>query len=283
MLRQRVVTALLLLAVLLPAVFYPMPQVFGWVSMVLIVAGAWEWARLNLLGTGQALATGGVCAVACCLWMVRVPDMSAASGIWLVLAAVWVLGGSWLLLRGAPHWVALPKAFRWLIGLTCLFGAWLAVVQARVIGINFLFSVMTLVWMADIGAYFAGRAFGGKFFSRKLAPTISPGKTWEGVLGGLVAVFVCAGLWMQVEHLMQPDSSSIYALVWQRGWWMAALSLLWLAAWSVVGDLVESLIKRSVGVKDSSQLLPGHGGVLDRLDALLPVLPMALMLRSFVV
>ena len=283
MLRQRVITALLLLAVLLPAVFYPNPQVFGWVSIVLIAAGAWEWARLNVFRSGQALATGCLCAAACSWWMMSAEGVIPLARLWLFFTLVWVLGGGWLLLRGAAHWLVLPRGARWVVGVVCLCGAWLAVVQARAIGINFLFSVMALVWMADIGAYFSGRALGGKVFSRKLAPTISPGKTWEGVLGGLVAVILCAALWVLAERHIQPESSSIYTLLWRGGWWMGLLAVVWLTAWSVVGDLVESLIKRSAGVKDSSQLLPGHGGVLDRLDALLPVLPMALMLRSIVV
>jgi phosphatidate cytidylyltransferase len=162
----------------------------------------------------------------------------------------------------------------------CLCAAWLAVTQARAIGINFLFSVMVLVWVADIGAYFSGRALGGKLFARKLAPTISPGKTWEGVFGGLLGVALCALLWIQVEQYVVLDSVSIYSKLRQQGWLVMAIAIVWLVAWSVVGDLVESLIKRSAGVKDSSNLLPGHGGVLDRLDALLPVLPMAMMLQS---
>lgn len=168
----------------------------------------------------------------------------------------------------------------WLVGVACLCAAWLAVTQARVIGINFLFSVMVLVWVADIGAYFSGRLLGGKLFTRKLAPSISPGKTWEGVLGGLLGVALCALFWMQVEQRVVLDSVSIYGKLWQHGGWVTAIAIVWLTAWSVVGDLVESLIKRSAGVKDSSNLLPGHGGVLDRLDALLPVLPMAMMLQS---
>ena len=168
---------------------------------------------------------------------------------------------------------------RWVLGVACLCAAWLAVTQARVIGINFLFSVLVLVWAADIGAYFAGRGLGGKFFARKLAPSISPGKTWEGVLGGLVAVVAVGCLWIQADRHWVLDSVSLYSRLWQQGVWFALLALLWLTAWSVVGDLLESLIKRSAGVKDSSGLLPGHGGVLDRLDALLPVLPMAMMLQ----
>jgi len=280
MLRQRVITAVLLLAVLLPAVFYPQPVAFAAVATLLIAAGGWEWARLNQFGSAGAWATGAVCGVVCAASLYCSAGLVRAGGLWLAVTAVWILGGSWLLARGAAAWVSVPKAVRWLVGVSCLCAAWLAVTQARVIGINFLFSVMVLVWVADIGAYFSGRMLGGKLFARKLAPSISPGKTWEGVLGGLLGVALCAILWMQLEQRVVLDSVSIYSALWRHGGLVMAIAIVWLAAWSVVGDLVESLIKRSASVKDSSNLLPGHGGVLDRLDALLPVLPMAMMLQS---
>lgn len=280
MLWQRVVTALLLLAVLLPAVFYPAPWVFALVATVLIAAGGWEWARLNQIGGTGAWATGAVCAAVCLLSQTGLLAPLQGGALWLLVAAIWVLGGSWMLLRGVGYWGQVPKVLRWVLGVACLCAAWLAVTQARVIGINYLFSVLVLVWAADIGAYFAGRGLGGKLFARKLAPSISPGKTWEGVLGGLVAVFVVGFLWMQADQHWTLDSVSLYSRLWQQGVGLMVLALVWLAAWSVVGDLLESLIKRSAGVKDSSGLLPGHGGVLDRLDALLPVLPMAMMLQT---
>lgn len=279
MLWQRVITAVLLLAVLLPAVFYPAPWVFALVATVLIAAGGWEWARLNQIGGAGAWATGAICAVVCLLSLAGLTAPVQGGALWLLVAAIWVLGGSWMLLRGVTYWVRVPKALRWVLGVACLCAAWLAVTQARVIGINFLFSVLVLVWAADIGAYFAGRGLGGKLFVRKLAPSISPGKTWEGVLGGLMAVFVVGFLWTLADQRWALDSLSLYSRLWQRGAALMVLALVWLAAWSVVGDLLESLIKRSAGVKDSSGLLPGHGGVLDRLDALLPVLPMAMMLQ----
>ncbi|WP_294767302.1 phosphatidate cytidylyltransferase [uncultured Rhodoferax sp.] len=280
MLWQRVVTAVLLLAVLLPAVFYPAPWIFACVAVVLIAAGGWEWARLNQIGNAGAWGTGAACALFCLLSLAGWTSLLQGAGLWPLVTAIWVLGGGWMLLRGVGRWAQVPQMLRWVLGVACLCAAWLAVTQARVIGINFLFSVLVLVWAADIGAYFAGRGLGGKFFARKLAPSISPGKTWEGVLGGLVAVVAVGCLWIQADRHWVLDSVSLYSRLWQQGVWFALLALLWLTAWSVVGDLLESLIKRSAGVKDSSGLLPGHGGVLDRLDALLPVLPMAMMLQS---
>jgi phosphatidate cytidylyltransferase len=159
-----------------------------------------------------------------------------------------------------------------------LWVAWLAVAQARFIGADFLLSVLLLVWVADIGAYFAGRKFGGRFSRNKLAASISPGKSWEGVWGGMVGVVLMAWVWVTV----QPDGQTVFhRLLAQHGGWILVLALVFLVAMSVVGDLVESLVKRSAGAKDSSGLLPGHGGVLDRVDALLPAVPLAMMLVSF--
>ena len=156
--------------------------------------------------------------------------------------------------------------------------------QARILGINFLLSVLTLVWMADVAAYFAGRAWGGRWIGRKLAAQISPGKSWEGAIGGAFGVLMLGLVWSAVESGMQlplAERSLQGQLLAQHGLWTMLLALLFLSAMSVVGDLLESLLKRSAGVKDSSGLLPGHGGVLDRVDALLPVLPLAMMLVAF--
>jgi phosphatidate cytidylyltransferase len=185
-----------------------------------------------------------------------------------------------MLRGGVAAWSALPRGLRLVGGLLALWVAWLAVAQARVIGINYLLSVMALVWAADIAAYFAGRALGGRFSKVKLAPTISPGKSWEGVWGGMLGVLVLACLWRWADVANAVAVPSLYSLLYVRAWWLMLVAVLFMAAMSVVGDLVESLIKRSAGVKDSSGLLPGHGGVLDRLDALLPTLPLAMMLHS---
>jgi phosphatidate cytidylyltransferase len=163
-------------------------------------------------------------------------------------------------------------------GLFAIWIAWLAVMQARLIGVNFLFSVMVLVWVADIFAYFFGRALGGKWIAQKLAPSISPGKTWEGAIGGLLGVVAIAFIWKWADSTFELDSKSIYTMLYAQHSWLMAVAVVLLGVMSVVGDLLESLFKRSAGVKDSSGLLPGHGGVLDRVDALLPVLPLAMML-----
>jgi phosphatidate cytidylyltransferase len=190
---------------------------------------------------------------------------------------VWVAVG--LLAQGVEGWKKISLGLRFGLGWLALVGAWWAVAQARGLGVGFLLSVLTLVWMADIGAYFVGRACGGSLIQRKLAARISPGKSWEGALGGLLGVVLLAWAWVNLDT--RPGASSLYALLAQAGWPFALLAVLFLGVMSVAGDLVESLIKRAVGVKDSSGLLPGHGGVLDRIDALLPVLPLAMMLASW--
>jgi phosphatidate cytidylyltransferase len=202
--------------------------------------------------------------------------------LWVLAGGLWVLGGAWLLRGGVAGWPAIPQAVRLAGGIVVLVVTWLAVAQAREIGVNFLLSILVLVWAADIFAYVAGRTLGLKFTKRKLAPGISPGKSWEGVWGGMAGVIVLAVAWTIADGRYQAAIPSLYSRLAAQGWWLLVLAALFLAAMSVVGDLVESLVKRSAGVKDSSGLLPGHGGVLDRVDALLPTLPLAMMLTRLV-
>ena len=278
MLKQRIITAVLLLAVLLPALFAAALWPFALLVLLMIGAAGWEWGRLNGLGSVAALALGGLIAggglVAYALgW----PGAAPGSAWWLATAA-WVLGGAWILRRGVAGWPALSPSLRWLLGAVLLWAVWLAMVAAKARGVNFLLSVFTLVWAADIAAYFGGRAFG----RRKLAPAISPGKSWEGVWSGMVGVLMLAVAWIALDRFTGQSVSSLYSQLLERlGFVGLIVALLFLTAMSVVGDLFESLVKRSAGAKDSSALLPGHGGVLDRIDALLPVFPLALALCSF--
>ncbi|GAC1604495.1 MAG: phosphatidate cytidylyltransferase [Ramlibacter sp.] len=282
MLKQRVITAVVLLAILLPALFYPSPAPFAAVTLVLIAAGAWEWGRLNGMKQAGALALAVVCLVLCAAaWQAGLIERRLPL-LWSIAGAAWVLAGAWLLRGGVAGWPTIPRGVRLVVGVLALWVAWLAVVQARAAGVNFLLSVLVLVWVADIGAYFAGRAFGLKFSKGKLAPAISPGKSWEGVWGGMAGVLVLAACWVAADATFGAQVPSLYTRLARQGWWLLAIAVLFLAAMSVVGDLVESLIKRSAGAKDSSRLLPGHGGVLDRVDALLPTLPLAMMLISLI-
>jgi phosphatidate cytidylyltransferase len=277
MLKQRVITAVILLAILLPALFASSALPFALLTLVLIGAAGWEWGRLNGAPPAPALAMGVLLAAACGLalgagWIERAP-----SAAWWLATALWVVGGAAALRHGPDAWPAVPRVARWLIGLVVLWAAWLALSHARAIGINFILSVFCLVWAADIAAYFGGRAFG----RRKLAPSISPGKSWEGVYSGMAGVLVLAFVWLAIDAHLAVDSPSLYTrLSAPLGLLGLVLCALVLSGMSVVGDLVESLVKRAAGAKDSSGLLPGHGGVLDRVDALLPVFPIALALAS---
>jgi phosphatidate cytidylyltransferase len=278
MLKQRVITALVLLALLLPAMFASAAWPFMALTVILIAAAAWEWGRLNGVSSWQAWTGAVLCLMACAWaehagWVYMAPAM-----IWLIAGAMWVLLGAWMLQRGVSGWSLWPKGSRWGAGLILLVLAWIAMAQAHQRGVNFLLSVLVLVWAADVFAYFFGKALGGRWIKTKLAVTISPGKSWEGVLGGMLGVLLVALVWAEVDQALAPADLSLFSLLWAKGWWVALPALLFMAAMSVVGDLVESLVKRSAGMKDSSGLLPGHGGVLDRIDALLPTLPLAMML-----
>lgn len=280
MLKQRVITAIVLLAILLPALFWHAPQPFLAITLVLIAAAGWEWARLNGLGTGANIALGVVTLALCGgAWALGWPDRPSAT-LWSIVGAAWVLAGAALVRAGVDGWPKIPRTVRVVVGILALALAWLAMAQARVIGVNFLLSIFVLVWVADVFAYFAGRAIGGRITQRKLAPVISPKKSWEGVWGGMLGVVVLAIAWALADRALQPQDASLYSRLATLGWPVLVLAAIFLAAMSVVGDLTESLVKRSAGFKDSSQLLPGHGGVLDRVDALLPTLPLAMMLAT---
>lgn len=284
MLKQRVITAVILLAILLPAMFYTTPVPFCAVALVLIAAGGWEWGRLNALNSSVSVLLGLFMAMLCGLTWYAGYLEKPLSVMWTLTAGAWVLGGGGLLRVGVAGWPRIPRALRLLGGLVALWLAWLAVAQARVIGIPFLLSVLLLVWVADIAAYAAGRTFGGRLTHRKLALSISPGKSWEGVWGGMVGVVLLSLGWVMLDRFFEGSSltlfsGSLYSRLWaQHGVVVMLVAVIFMSAMSVVGDLVESLVKRSAGVKDSSGLLPGHGGVLDRVDALLPAVPLAMML-----
>ncbi|MBU1357879.1 MAG: phosphatidate cytidylyltransferase [Gammaproteobacteria bacterium] len=278
MLKQRIITAVVLLAILLPALFYSTYVPFACVMLALIAAAAWEWGRLNGYGSGLSLFLGAETLALCALsWWLGLLNLQLLP-VWIGASAAWLVGGALLLRAAVPGWPRVPRGIRLVGGLLALWVAWLAAVQARMVGINFLLSILVLVWVADVFAYFTGRAFGLRFTRSKLAPTISPGKSWEGVWGGVAGVLVLAVAWVAADDAIAPAVASLYTRLENRGWWLLLAGVVFLAAMSVVGDLIESLVKRSAGAKDSSNLLPGHGGVLDRVDALLPALPIAMML-----
>lgn len=282
MLLQRVITAVVLLAILLPALFASNPLAFNIIVLVMLTAGAWEWGRLIGLRAVGAVVTGVVMLLLCLLTWQQGWLLNSYRVLWVVAGGAWVLLSVLLVKAGVPAWGRVPQWMRWLAGMLALWVAGLAIVQARQIGINFLLSVLALVWVADVFAYFFGRALGLRFTRQKLAPTISPGKSWEGAWGGALGVVLMAFAWVWIDAAQKVEVASFYTRLYEPGWWLLLVATLFMAAMSVLGDLVESLIKRSAGFKDSSQLLPGHGGVLDRIDALLPTLPLAMMLTSLV-
>jgi phosphatidate cytidylyltransferase len=277
MLRTRIVTALVLVAILLAALSARSAWPFALATLLLVAAAGWEWGRLNGASSTVAWAMGALLLAAGVGPLVSGWKTEPPAGMWWAATAVWVVLAAVALRAGPSAWPRVPSMLRWALGLVALWAAWLAIAHARTVGVNFLLSVFCLVWMADVAAYFGGKRFG----RRKLAPTVSPGKSWEGVWSGMLGVTLLAVLWMALDRRFVGhgfDAPSLYSRLFEQlGHAMWPLLLL-LCSLSVVGDLIESLVKRAAGAKDSSRLLPGHGGVLDRIDALLPVLPAALAL-----
>lgn len=271
MLKQRIITALVLLVLLLLVLSHPSPKVFPIFMVVLMGAAGWEWGRLSGLPSVGAWAFGAVMIVSCG-WMLAEHAHFGRNVSWALMAftwsAIWLMYACGLLWAGIPAWQRMPRILRLVVGWLSLCMAWIATVRLHMEGVGYLLSVIALVWMADVAAYFVGRALG----KRKLAPQISPGKSWAGAVGGTVGVLLMALIGARVW----PEAHTFYAhTVQQAGWPVLALLAATIAVVSIMGDLVESLMKRSVGIKDSSHLLPGHGGILDRVDSLLPVLPLA--------
>jgi len=259
MLRTRIITVAVLLPLFVGGIF--LLSSFWWALLLLplLLAGGWEWATLAGLGrSGRGIFCASLLASA--IVMLAVPPASsavighasfaAAVAFWLLLAPVWLWRGwhvrdwrilamtGWILI--VPTWLALVRLQQW---------PWL------------LLAVLGVVWVADISAYFAGHVWG----RRKLAPSISPGKTWEGVAGAVIGVAVYhASVWQFGFSGVAPQAAAV-----------AIVLVACLLPLSILGDLFESWIKRKAGVKDSGSLLPGHGGVLDRIDALTATLPLA--------
>jgi phosphatidate cytidylyltransferase len=266
MLRARVITALLLLAGLLAMLF--LLPFSGWLLFASLVAGfgAWEWGclmKLSLSGRrGYALSSTVLCAVLG--WIVfdfgsgAIRQAALLAAIFGLAAVFWLaVIPFWL----QSKWSTTARIPGLLAGSIVLIPACLALMQLRVFAPYFLLAAMASVWVADISAYVCGRAFG----RHKLAPAISPGKTWEGAAGAVAGV-VLYGAAVAWAAGRMPGTS--------RGWVLFSMALIVLTAVSILGDLFESLAKRQAGVKDSGTILPGHGGVLDRIDSLTSTLPL---------
>jgi len=272
MLRLRIITVLCLVAVFVPALFVMPPMLFSVATIPLVLAAGWEWSRLVKI-TSLAARLGYLALVALTLavaaYWLGLPDTfedERAQQLLLVAVAVWAVIFLWI--QGYPSsailWSTQPVLG--LLGLVLLGFTWVAIVTImnHESGQWLLLLAIVIIALADVGGFFAGKYFG----KHKLAPIVSPGKTWEGFFGGLVLQAVLVG-----------------SLVWFLSDEMSLLSLSLLVfpvgLYSVLGDLFESMIKRHSGVKDSGRLLPGHGGVLDRIDGVMAALPMFGLILPF--
>ena len=270
MLIARVLTAIALLAVLVPVVFASPVWVWGVVSLLLLIVAFGEWSRL-VAGAMPNLVEFSALLVCGLALIALLPSAGLPQPL-----LVAVCFPAWLFwVTEAPRRLRTHRAGAGgrTLALWLLASCWIALYQLRGQGAGVLVVAMAIVWVADIAAYFAGRALG----RHKLAPTISPGKSWEGAVAGMLAVAV-VGVWSASWPGL---SDALPALLVNRlGGWLAALVLVLLAGLSILGDLYESLLKRQAGVKDSGRLLPGHGGALDRIDALIPTMPVVALLHE---
>jgi phosphatidate cytidylyltransferase len=252
MLEARVTTALFLVAGFLAVLFWLPAGAAGVVFALIATLGAWEWAGLMRAPSRSRMIFAGLVMFSCLVLWSR-PDDSFPL-LWAIAAIFWVLVAPlWLIRRWSPGRMG------YIVGWILLVPTWAALVDLHGRSPLLLLAVMALVWIADVAAYFTGRAFG----KHKLAPAISPGKTWEGVAGAVLGVLLY-GL------LVRGDLPALQGL----GTTVLLACLIFLTALSIAGDLFESLIKRQAGLKDSSQWLPGHGGILDRIDSQTSTLPL---------
>ena len=269
MLKQRIITAVILAALFFTALFGLPTFYFAIAALVALMTAVYEWGKLAGLKPGASLAyAGGVLVIGALIFLYTGFDPArgfpprpvlalcgAAAAFWIVIAPLWLNLG----------WTTRRTPLMVVLGAVLILALWMAMAQLHARSPWLLLAAMLVVWIADTAAYFAGRKFG----RRKLAPVISPGKSWEGVYGGLLGVAVYAVLLLFFSPLAADPRVSRPLVI------VAALVL---AMVSVVGDLFESWLKRQAGVKDSGNTLPGHGGVLDRIDALIPALPVATLL-----
>jgi phosphatidate cytidylyltransferase len=265
MLRTRAITALVLVAAL-ALILFAMPPLAAALAFAAIAAlAAWEWGGLMRQDQPARVMYAFVLMLFCWQLTVAAPELipvflGVSAAFWILAVPLW-LRYKWTL--------AGNDAFGYLIGAVVILPTWAAMVALHAVSSWLMLAAMALVWVADISAYFAGRAFG----RHKLAPTISPGKTWEGVAGAVAGVALYGSIVLSFSPLKDTLPVAMPLL---------GVLLILLTAVSVMGDLFESLLKRQAGIKDSSGLLPGHGGVLDRIDALTSTLPLAALILYFV-
>lgn len=275
MLRTRVITAIVLLAVILPVLFVGSRWAIQLLCTVFFAAACWESCRLFRV---RFVILSTVIWTALYGWLVFFMDPINGL-IWFIACLIWIFIFIPLLKFGLPDFNSYTNRLLSVLYLISILACFLVIPDFLFEPSRspfYLLSVMAIVWVADIGAYFFGKAFG----RHKLAPLISPGKSWEGAIGGWICVlaFGIAMTYFSFKFYSSMPNNFFLDLFYKWGWVGLGLVLSLLTAASVVGDLVESQLKRRAQMKDSSQLLPGHGGVLDRIDALIFVLPLALMI-----
>ncbi|OOV88639.1 phosphatidate cytidylyltransferase [Oceanospirillum linum] len=258
MLKQRVLTALIMAPVALWGLFgLSVDYYILFVSAIVLVA-SWEWSNLSGVSRSGSL----IYPLSMALVLLVLNDIRSERLDQMILysaAAAW-LAAFWFVVQYPKKSIWKSTSARLLIGFAVLIPCWVGFVELRTsfwLGKEALLYILLLVWCADIGAYFAGRRFG----KAKLAPKVSPGKSWAGVYGGLLATAILAVICAQYWGLNQKEMLTLLGIT------------LLVTAVSVLGDLFESMVKRHQGMKDSSQLLPGHGGVMDRIDSLTAAVP----------
>lgn len=260
MLKTRLITASFLIAILVGALFYATPMVWSFLVGTFVLVGFWEWGRIIKLGN-QAQQGLMITALAMSLFIIHTFNATYVRLNELVILTLVLLAALiWLIF--VPYLLASQQKFvkhqplMTLVGFVLLSSTLIAFVGLQRISPWLLLGVIATVGIADSAAYFAGKNFG----KHKLAPTISPGKTWEGVIGALIAVTIYG---LILRHFLQ-----------YSGWMLVGLWTITIV--SIMGDLFESKLKRLSGLKDSGQILPGHGGVLDRIDGLMPAITLTL-------
>ena len=270
MLLTRVITAVVILVILVGMLFFASPIVWSLFVLAIALLACWEWSRMCSLGVrGQSIYLASSGAVGAAFWLLYARDaagafMAAASTAFLFATAFWIIAAPlWLARKARPSPMACAIS-GWLV----VWPTWYAFVVLRDASPWLLLAIAAVVWVADIAAYFAGRRFG----RHPLAPAVSPGKTWEGVGGALLGVALYGTALAFIANSRPTPFSGLFGFSFGVP---VIAAMLGLAALSVIGDLFESWMKRGAGLKDSSSLLPGHGGILDRIDALTSTLPVA--------
>lgn len=262
MLKTRIITALILGPLVLAAIIFLSPQYFAIFTAVVLALGAWEWGDLSgLPARSRLFFSGAVLLAFLAMWDF---DGDVQRSLLHASLVLWGIIFWWIKTypASASTWGNSPK--RTFLGLFILCFAWLGLnlLKQNENGVFLIFLLLAMVWGADIGAYFAGRKWG----KRKLAPEVSPGKTWAGVYGALASTIVVTLLMLFIFGYLDDAGAG--------SWLLFALLAVFITVVSIVGDLAESMVKRHRGVKDSGRLLPGHGGIMDRIDSLVAAVPL---------